>query len=344
MTDISTTPLPASNVSPDVVWPTAATTPEKIKLFARRFVFLVYRVGDNAVEHDGIEHAGYLAWLGLLALFPFLVFVVALMGLIGESSAGLRFITLLFDNLPPHLVDVLRPRVEEILSGPPQGLMTLAFIGAIWTSSSAVEGYRTVLNRAYRVSAVPNYWYRRGMAILQLFLFSVLLIAAMLILVFVPLAQTQASTLPHNGWIADMLKPLAWMGSYGVRLGTLLVLVAIITHIHHILPNTRLKFRWILPGATLTSLGWMGVAAVFSSYLSGVNRINLIYGSLGGIIAVLVFFYVINVIFVYGAEFNFSLRAWYERREDPLLQSPSVRPVFPKTYLTRRSKIKPPPA
>jgi membrane protein len=274
----------------------------------KRLAYIIYKAGDNGVEHDGIEHAGYLSFLGLLTLFPFLVFLMALTGLIGQSSAGLHFINFLFDNLPPHLVDVLRPRVQEIVMGPPQGFMTLAFVGAIWTSSSAVEGYRTVLNRAYCITSVPNYWYRRVMAILQLFFFSVLLIGGMLMLVVVPVAQEQ---LPMGRDGSSMALILEFLSGSGVRLMTLAILIIATINIHYILPSRRQRLRWLIPGAVVTGIGWMFTADLFSTYLSGVNRINLIYGSLGGIIAVLLFFYVANLIFIYGAEFNYLLHRWY---------------------------------
>src|SRR5580704_18068742 len=94
----------------------------------------------NTVSHDGIELAGYLAFLGLLAMFPFLVFIFAIVGILGQGAAGAAVITSILQTLPAHITDALRPRIVEIVSGPPQGLLTIAILGAIWTASSAVEG------------------------------------------------------------------------------------------------------------------------------------------------------------------------------------------------------------
>ena len=268
--------------------------------------WLLWRAADNGVEHDGIEHAGYLAFLSLLALFPFLVFIVALTGFVGASDTGAHFVNFLFDNLPPHLADALRPRVHEIISGPPQGLLTLAILGAIWTSSSAVEGYRTVLNRAFHVANVPSYWTRRATSILQLLMFAFLLVIGMIILVVVPVALERLPLLAHGG----LKQLLEILGGHGVRALTVLLITAMAANLYYVLPNTRLMWRDVAPGALVTGLGWMMAADLFSTYLSGVNRINLIYGSLGGIIAVLIFFYVANLIFIFGAEFNHLLAQW----------------------------------
>ena len=79
---------------------------------------------------------------------------------------------------------------------------------------------------------------------------------------------------------------------------------------YYVLPNIRQRFLSTLPGAAVTVAGWIGAALLFSRYLSSFNRINLIYGSLGGIIATLVFFYIIGIIFIYGAELNHLLKKW----------------------------------
>lgn len=274
----------------------------------RQCGLVLYRAGNNAIDHDGIEHAGYLAFLSMLALFPFLVFLVTLTGLVGESASGVHFITLLFDTLPPHLVDALRPRVQEILTGPPQGLLTLAILGAIWTSSSAVEGYRTILNRAYHVKAVPRYWVRRLASIGQLLIFSFLILTLMLILVLAPVAMQKLPLFEMGPNGVDLRAALHLLGSQGLKLVATGLLVLMAANVYYILPNVKLSYRSTLPGALLTAFGWMGAASLFSSYLSGVNRINLIYGSLGGIIAALLFFYVTNMIFIYGAELNYLVQ------------------------------------
>ena len=90
-------------------------------LSAKTLLCLLYKAGVNTVHHDGVEHAGYLAFLGLLALFPFLVFIVALAGFLGEGQAGSEFIRLIFSQLPSGMVIALKPRIAEIISGHRRG-------------------------------------------------------------------------------------------------------------------------------------------------------------------------------------------------------------------------------
>ena len=155
--------------------------------FVKKSLYLIYKAGDNAVEHDGIEHAGFLSFMGILAIFPFLVFLVAILGVLGQTNIGADFIQNLIENAPPNILAAIIPRIEEILNGPPQALLTISIVGTLWTSSSMVDGLRVSLNKAYHVYTPPNYWLRRIMSILQIIILVLILIFAMLALVFVPL-------------------------------------------------------------------------------------------------------------------------------------------------------------
>lgn len=259
----------------------------------------------NTINHDGIEHAGYLAFLGLLALFPFLVFLVAFAGFIGAGDVGQEFVQVVFAQLPHRVAEALMPRVDEIISGPPQGLLTLAIIGAIWTSSSAVEGYRTVLNRAYHVATPPAYILRRLMSIAQLFILTVVVVISMSMLVIVPLLWEKLQTvfgIRIFGFELTEENKLFW-GKVVIAI-SLFGLYCAVAALYYILPNIKQNFISVAPGAGVVMVLWLIAAWIFSFYLSHFQQVNVIYGSLGGIIAALIFFYISNIIFIYGAEFN----------------------------------------
>lgn len=272
-------------------------------LSIRKWVRCIVRATINTIDHDGIEHAGYLAFLSLLALFPFLVFTVAVIGVIGQGEAGAQFITSMLLSLPDSITMALKPRVVEIVSGPPQGLLTISILGAIWTASSAVEGMRTILNRAYHVSTPPAYWLRRSLSVLQLLLFTSLTITAMLLVVATPLVLHHV-----EGWLGFHFLPEDpdYLGRviFAFTIGTLFVAVC---GIYYVLPNIKQRLVSVIPGAILVVLGWLAAAYLFTLYLSHFDQVNLIYGSLGGFIAALVFFYICNIIFIFGAEFNYQI-------------------------------------
>lgn len=269
---------------------------KRILLYLRCF----YDAAVNTVNHDGIEHAGYMAFLSMLSLFPFLVLMVAIAGgLIGNPAIGEEFVALVFSHLPENAIQAITPRIEEIVSGPPQGLLTISILGAIWTASSSVEGLRTILNRAYRVSTPPAYPLRRLLSIVQMLVATLIIIALMLGLIFIPIlyhAIMQWVPLPIDLSLTTVSIFLAGFALWMV-----------VAFIYYILPNIKQSFVRALPGALITVLLWMQAASIFSYYLSQVDQVNLIYGSLGGVIAALLFFYIFSVIIIYGAELNYLL-------------------------------------
>lgn len=281
----------------------------------KRALFIFYKAGDNLVENDGIEFAGYLTFLSLLALFPFLVLIVATAGFFGQGEAGTQFINLLFSYLPYDAVVSIEPRVKEITSGPPQGLLTISILGAIWTSSSAVEGLRTVLNRAYQVSNPPTYIWRRMMSILQLVLFTLVMIVVMFGLVFTPLMLEQI-----EAWLGEPMPTeiIGFWNQYFTYFGAFLLFV-VVANLYFFLPNIKQNLLAVVPGAALVVILWVTGASGFTLYISNVDQVNIIYGSLGGFIATMLFFFIMNVIFIYGAEFNhlcaYALGARVEEKE-----------------------------
>lgn len=257
----------------------------------------------NTINHDGIEHAGYLAFLWLLALFPFLVFVAAIVGVMGQGEAGAEFITDVLQAMPSSVAAALEPRVIEIISGPPQGLLTVSILGAIWTASSAVEGLRTILNRAYHVATPPAYWLRRSLSVLQLLIFTFIVVIGMVVVVTVPLLLQYIET-----WLGvHSLTENQTYWSTVVFISTLSLLFFTVCGIYYLIPNSRQRFVAVAPGALVVVGLWLGAAQLFTLYLSNFDQVNLIYGSLGGIIAALIFFYICNVIFIFGAELNYQI-------------------------------------
>lgn len=264
-------------------------------------LYCLYKAGDDTINHDGIEHAGYLAFLSMLAIFPFLVFLISLAGTIESTDLGINFVEFMITHLPPEMINALRPRIEEIVSGPPQGLVSLAILGAIWTASSAVEGLRTILNRAYRVPTPPAYIWRRLLSIGQFLIFTFVIILAMLILVFSPIVIKQLEQITE---FVSILQPI-WL--YANYIVTHLFLFIGVSSLYYFLPNMRIHWWQVLPGAFIVVIFWSVAAWSLSLYFNEFKQVSLIYGSLGGVIISLLFFYITNMIFIYGAEFNFQL-------------------------------------
>jgi len=272
--------------------------------FSTRLLTVFYRSGYNLVHNDGLELAGYLTFLGILSLFPFLVMIVAAAGFIGQGELSAEFIALLTQHAPQEALAALMPRIEEITSGPPQGLLTVSILSALWTSSSAVEGLRNVLNRAYQVSDPPHFFLRRLMSLAQIIFFTLLIIIVMGILVFAPLALH--GFMKATGIDVPLMVRHVFV-DYFVYISAA-VLFFIVASLYHLLPNVKLSLLDVVPGALLVVGLWVAGAGVLSFYFETISAVNVIYGSLSSLIVTLIFFYVLNIIFIFGAEFNHVLR------------------------------------
>jgi len=260
----------------------------------------VYDAAVDTINHDGIEHAGYLTFLVLLSLFPFLVLIFSVIGFIGAGETGAQLIADIFNALPGDVTQALKPRILEIISGPPQGLLTIAILGAIWTASSAVEGMRTILNRAYRVGTPPAYWFRRSLSIVQLLFFTFILVMGILLLVLIPLGLHRIEGLLGIA-LVESTKTIFAQTAWVITIGMLFLALC---YIYYIIPNIKQHFVSVAPGAAMVVGLWFVAASLLTGYLSNFNQVNLIYGSLGSIIATMLFFYLCNVIFIFGAELN----------------------------------------
>jgi membrane protein len=265
----------------------------------------------NTLKHYGIEHAGYMAFLSLLSLFPFFVFITAMAGSLGNSEIGKMVLNYILSSLPYDVSLGIKPRIIEIIQGPPQSILTLAILGTIWTSSSSVEGLRTILNIAYRVKSTPSYFYRRLLSIAQFLVLVLIIMATTFILIILPIIWSKLSYLDiilqriiKITYFINLIEPYYNHFRY-VFAGVILFFVVGI--LYYTLPNKKLSLNEVLPGSLVVVVLWFAAGIGLSTYLTYFKQVSMIYGSLQGIIITILFFYVMNIIFIFGAEFNYLI-------------------------------------
>ena len=260
-----------------------------------------YIAAVKTIEHDGVEHSGYMSFMVLLSIFPFLIFFVALTSFFGASELGDNFIKLLMENLPERAVDSMKMRINELGKTPPQSLMTLAIVGTVWTASSFLECLRTILNRVHEITSPPPYIRRRLLSIFQFLVISILLSVTMLILIIIPIGL---SKIPAIIEAIEGYENILNAARYLLILSCLFLGVS---SLYYVIPNAKLNYRDIVPGSILTVFLWIISGHLLSEYIIYYNQLSVVYGSLGSVILTLLFFYIINMIFIYGAEFNHAL-------------------------------------
>jgi membrane protein len=283
---------------------------KKIKMF---FTCIWLAIHD-AIYHDGVEHAGYLSFLIMLSIFPFLIFFMHFTALLGEGFLGNVLVQVIMSSSWASFIDALKPRIVEITSSPPSSILTLAIASVIWTASSIFEGLRTVLNRAYRVTAPPAYIFRRLLSFVEFFIATICILFIMITLAIIPefirLFVTYFKIYNYLGFNFD--NPM----HEGVRITILYAFTfLLVNYAYYALPNRKSRFRDSLMGSSMVVIAWSIFGNIFTYYIDTFPQVNFIYGSIAGIIIALLYFYFSSLIFIMGGEFNYYFEKKFTRNK-----------------------------
>jgi membrane protein len=253
------------------------------------------------VYSDGFIHAGNIAYLTLVALFPFFIVVTALAQLIGRSDAGADAVVSFLHVLPPTIADLLRPVIGSVLAARTGPLLWLGALVGFWTVGSFVETIRDILRRAYGTRYSRPFWEYR--------LWSVVIIFVAVMLSMIAFAVQVALTAAKG--VIERFFPVAqqvvgWIGISRLVPGA--ILFGALYILFYVLTPSKYRYganpKW--PGALFTAGWWLAATAVLPIVLARVSY-NLTYGSLAGVIVALFFFWLVGFGLVVGAHLNAAL-------------------------------------
>ena len=257
----------------------------------------------QGVWEDGFIHAGNLAYMTILALFPFFVVVAAIFSGLGEASQRAASVDAMLGAVPPIVAGVLEPVARDVINARHGWLLWAGAGVGLWTVSSLIETIRDILRRAYHCSATQTaWWHYRLFASGMIVLAVVALLASLYLQVAIAGAQEMiAARFPHA---AGALLPLGFSRAVpaAVLFGAIYLLFLGLTPGAY---RGRCYPKW--PGALLVTLWWGVVSIVLPVLLRFVFRYNLTYGSLAGVMISLFFFWLVGLGMVTGAELNAAL-------------------------------------
>lgn len=293
---------------------TPALTPEDRARQAGRFrrelgrlkpneaVVEVLKRASLGVYNDGFIHAGNLAYLALLTLFPFFIVAAAVLSLFGQNADAQRTVVSFLQTLPPESAELLRQPIVDVITARTGGLLWLAGLVSLWTVSSFVETIRDIFRRAYGTKASAPFWRSRlassgaiiGSVVLAMLSFLVqglLTGAEQFIYAVVPWAENVA------GWLG-----LARIIPGVFLFGALYLMFYLCTPSKYRRTSAR---KW--PGALFTAGWWVLITALLPRVLALLGGYGATYGSLAGVVVMLTFFWVVGIGFVFGAHLNAAL-------------------------------------
>ncbi|PHS37905.1 MAG: hypothetical protein COA91_09065 [Robiginitomaculum sp.] len=271
-------------------------------LFWRPFAF-IRDVHRRFVADDGFVLSGNIAFSSLLAFFPFLIFLTALAGFLGNETLARAVIDYLLSVAPPEIVGPVADDIHAILTEPDRGVLTLSILMTIYVAASGVESLRVGFNRAYGLGVTERRpWWMRLLQNL-LFVFGgagVLLVLAVLI-VFAPMwwdaAQARISALANFS---------AWFHLLRLPVGLSVMFLALLVG-HLYLPRRKLSFRQVLPGILATMVVWLLAAQIYAKYTAQFSRAQIMYAGLGSVVIALLFVYISAALIILGGEINEAL-------------------------------------
>ena len=252
--------------------------------------------------NDGFIHAGNLAYLAMLAIFPFFILGAAIFSAIGEESERAATINAVLYALPPVVGNVIEPVARDVVQARSGWLLWAGALIALWTVGSLVETIRDILRRAYGTEATKAFWKYR--------LFSTgVILGAVLLLMLSLMAQFVIGTAQqvieaYFPQLVDRLLELQLsriVPAFGL-FGSLYLIFYTLTPSKY---RRRRYPKW--PGVLLTTVWWIAVTTIMPAVLSRFFTYDLTYGGLAGVMIALFFFWLVGLGVVIGAELNAAL-------------------------------------
>ena len=279
-----------------------------IKNFVRDLKDLAsFRVLKATVQEfqrdDALGLAAQLAYYLILALFPFILVLVSLMGTFGSPKLASEILDYFQRVMPEQAYKIIETFTANIISGQADApeLFTFGILFTIWAASGAFAALINALNRAYDVEETRPFWKVRGIAILMTLGLSVLVLAGVLLLVVgEPIGRTIADVFGLEGTFLFVWDVARWPAA-------LFFMVFTVALLYYFSPDVEQPFRWITPGGLIGVLLWVLASVAFNFYVSNFGSYNKTYGSIGAVIVLLLYLYISSLTILFGATLNATL-------------------------------------
>lgn len=274
------------------------------------FGTLLKRTIKEFSNDDMSTYASALAYRALFSLFPFLLFLMALLGFLNLSEffAWLREQAAL--ALPAVAMEQVNPVIDQ-LQEQKSGLLSVGILVALWTASAGFRSLMNAMNRAYDVSEGRPGWKLTLLSLLYTVGTAVVLLASAGLMIVGPQVME---------WLADLvgLKETivllwAWL-RWPVVVFLMMLLVAVL---YYVTPDVEQEFRFITPGSVLAVIVWIAASVGFGIYVQNFADYNATYGSIGAIIVLLLYFYISAAVLLLGAELNAVIEHHSVEGKDP---------------------------
>jgi membrane protein len=277
--------------------------PDKPSDLEKRSWFGTLRRAAKGFSRDNLtDWAAALTYYAVLSLFPAIIALISILGLVVDPATITRVITDVVSQLgPKSAVDTFKGPINQI-AGNRSGALLGLIIGvaaALWTASGYVGAFMRASNSIYERDEGRPFYILRPLQILVTF---VLVMMAALVVLSLIISGPVASAIGNAVGLGDTAVTAWNIAKWPVMLVVVMVMLAIL---YWPAPNAKYHgFRWVSPGAVLAVVVWIVASAAFAFYVANFGSYNKTYGTLGGVIVFLVWMWITNLAVLLGAEVN----------------------------------------
>jgi membrane protein len=280
--------------------------PEEPTDLPKRSWWAVIKRTIREFQDDNLsDWAAALTYYAVLALFPGLIVLVALLGLLGQYPQTFNSLLEIVERVgPSSAVDTFRGPIETVIQekSTAGALLGFGLLAALWSASGYVGAFMRAMNAIYEVEEGRPFWKLRPLQVA-------------VTLVMVLLLALVAIALVLTGPLADAVGGVIGLGDTALQVWSiakwpvlLMVVMGMFALLYYVAPNVRQpSFRWISPGGVFAVLLWIAASALFALYVTNFASYNKTYGSLGGIVVFLVWLWISNIALLLGAELDAEL-------------------------------------
>jgi len=275
-----------------------------------RFGRLVTRIIDD----DVFGRAAQLSYYFLLALFPFLLFLITLLGYLAQQGTEFRSALLshLTAIMPSSAATLIQTTLDEISASRGGGKLSLGLLVALWAASNGMGAITETLNTAYDVKETRPWWRVRLISILLTVAVSILVVVALAIIFY---GGTIGDSVAARYGFSDTFRVIWRIAQWPIGLGFVLITFSMIYNFAPNIPSE--ERRWSPPGSFVGVALWLTISFLFRLYLHFFDSYSVTYGSLGALIILMLWFYLTGVAILIGGEVNCESDERCERDNNP---------------------------
>ncbi|NLI60907.1 MAG: YihY/virulence factor BrkB family protein [Clostridiales bacterium] len=272
-----------------------------------RFIRLLRQFYHGIMEDEVLALGAQMAYYLILSFFPFLIFLIALIGYSPISSQ--QALEGLLAILPDEAYILVRDTVVDIVDAKTGGLAPISGILSLWFASNGIGSIITGLNKAYDEVEGRPFWKVKLISIGFTLLLTLTIIFSFVLLIFGGVIKRQL--------IDGMeLKPI-YQGIWdtGRYIFISMVILLVFIGLYRFTPSRKMTWREVIPGAIFSTLGWLGASLAFAYYVDNFGNYSKFYGSIGGVVILLIWLYFSAVILLLGGELNAALAYTRESKD-----------------------------